>query len=267
MTPPGDPDRIIALRNVSVRREGVPVLSGVDWDVNAGERWVVLGPNGSGKTTLLSLAGARLWPTAGEVHILGATLGRVDVRTLRPRIALVSGSVTRQLRADLTARDVVMAGRYAALETWWHHYTEEDQERAESLLSEGGVGAIADRPFGVISEGERQQVLLARALMGSPELILLDEPAAGLDLGARERLVSRLGTLAADPACPTIVLVTHHCEEIPAGFTHAALVQKGSILAMGQLPDIVTSALVSECFSVSVEVGGQDGRWWSRARN
>ena len=267
MTPPDDPDRIISLREVSVRREGVPVLRGVDWDVRAGERWVVLGPNGSGKTTLLSLAGARLWPTAGEVHILGATLGRVDVRTLRPRIALVSGSVTRQLRPDLTALDVVMAGRYAALETWWHRYTDDDAARAASLLSEGGVGAIADRPFGVISEGERQQVLLARALMGSPELILLDEPAAGLDLGARERLVSRLGALAADPACPTIVLVTHHCEEIPTGFTHAALVRQGNLLATGPLGEIITSPLISECFGVSVAVGCQDGRWWSRAQN
>ncbi|HEY2213536.1 MAG TPA: ABC transporter ATP-binding protein [Acidimicrobiales bacterium] len=266
MTPPGDPDRIIELQGVTVRREGVPVLTEVNWEVRAGQRWVVLGPNGSGKTTLLSLAGARLWPTAGEVRILGATLGRVDVRTLRPRIALVSGSVTRQLRADLTARDVVMSGRYAALETWWHRYTDDDRERAESLLEVGGVRAIADRPFGVISEGERQQVLLARALMGAPELILLDEPAAGLDLGARERLVSRLGALAADPACPTIVLVTHHCEEIPSGFTHAALVRQGDILASGPLPEIVTSALISECFSVSVDVGGQDGRWWSRAR-
>ncbi len=250
-----------------MRRDGVPVLSGVNWEVTAGERWVVLGPNGSGKTTLLSLAGARLWPTAGEVRILGATLGRVDVRTLRPRIALVSGSVTRQLRADLTAREAVMSGRYAALETWWHHYTDEDKERAESLLHEGGVGSIADRPFGVISEGERQQVLLARALMGSPELILLDEPAAGLDLGARERLVSRLGRLAADPTCPTIVLVTHHCEEIPSGFTHAALVRHASILATGPLVDIVTSDLISECFSVPVDVGCQAGRWWSRARS
>ena len=146
----------------------------------------------------------------------GTRLGRVDVRTLRPRIALVSGSVTRQLRADLPARDVVVSGRYGALETWWHRYSDEDWAEADRLLEESGFAVIGSRPFGVISEGERQHVLLARALMSRPELLLLDEPAAGLDLGARERLVSRLGVLAADPNSPPMVLVTHHCEEIPA---------------------------------------------------
>jgi iron complex transport system ATP-binding protein len=261
-----DDPRVIALRDIDVRREGVPVLSGVNWDVRAGERWVVLGPNGSGKTTLLSLVGARLWPTAGVVEILGSKLGRVDVRTLRPRISLVSGSVTRQLRADETARDVVMSGRYGALETWWHRYTQDDFDRADQLLTDAGMGSIVDRPFGVISEGERQQVLLARALMGTPELLLLDEPAAGLDLGARERLLFRLGTLAADPTCPTMVLVTHHCEEIPTHFTHAVLVRGGSLLATGSLASVITSDLVSECFGVSVSVGCDGGRWWSRAR-
>jgi iron complex transport system ATP-binding protein len=260
-----DGSPVIAMRDVVVRREGVPVLSGVDWEVRAGERWVVLGPNGSGKTTLLSLAGARLWPTAGMVEILGSTLGRVDVRTLRPRISLVSGSVTRQLRADQTARDVVMSGQYGALETWWHRYTQADFDRADRLLTDAGVGDIVDRPFGVISEGERQQVLLARALMGTPELLLLDEPAAGLDLGARERLLGRLGALAADPTCPTMVLVTHHCEEIPTDFTHAVLVRGGSLLASGPLTSVITSDLVSECFGVSVRVGCDGGRWWSRA--
>jgi iron complex transport system ATP-binding protein len=244
----------------------VVVLDGVDWEVAHGERWVVLGPNGSGKTTLLGVAGARLWPSAGAVEILGSRLGRVDVRTLRPRIALVSGSVTRQLRADLPARDVVASGRYAALETWWHAYTQEDWRRADELLAAGGVAAIADRPFGVISEGERQQVLLARALMGSPELLLLDEPAAGLDLGARETLVKKLGELASGQDSPTLVMVTHHCEEIPTGFTHAALIRRGALLASGRLDDVVTSELVSRCFDVDVAVGRDHGRWWSRAR-
>jgi iron complex transport system ATP-binding protein len=259
----GDP--VIALRGVGVRREGTVVLDGVDWTVQPGQRWVILGPNGSGKTTLLTLAGARLWPSSGVVEILGSRLGRVDVRTLRPRIALVSGSVTRQLRADLSARDVVVSGRYGALETWWHTYTDEDWAEADRLLEETGFAAIGSRPFGVISEGERQHVLLARALMSRPELLLLDEPAAGLDLGARERLVSRLGVLAADPASPTMVLVTHHCEEIPRCFTHAGLVRQGALVAAGPLEDVVTSSLVSACFDVAVTVGQRDGRWWSRA--
>ena len=206
----------IALTGVTVRRDGVPVLSEVDWRVETAERWVILGPNGSGKTTLLQVASARLWPTAGTVEVLGARLGQVDVRTLRPRVALVSGAVTRQLRSDLLARDVVVSGRHAALETWWNRYTDDDWEKADGLLARSGMGAIGDRPFGVISEGERQQVLLARALMGDPELVLLDEPFAGLDLGARERLLLQLGALAADVAGPPVVLVTHHCEEIPS---------------------------------------------------
>ncbi len=253
------------MRGVGVRREGTIVLDDVDWSVLPGERWVILGPNGSGKTTLLTLVGARLWPSSGSVEILGATFGRVDVRTLRPRISLVSGSVTRQLRADLPARDVVVSGRYGALETWWHSYSDEDWAEADRLLDEVGFSAIADRPFGVISEGERQHVLLARALISRPELLLLDEPAAGLDLGARERLVSRLGALAAKPESPPMVLVTHHCEEIPSGFTHAGLVRQGKLVAAGPLADVITSSLVSACFDVQVSVGERDGRWWSRA--
>jgi iron complex transport system ATP-binding protein len=255
----------IALHGVTVQREGVPVLRGIDWRVEPADRWVILGPNGSGKTTLLQVAAARLWPTAGTVDVLGARLGQVDVRTLRPRVALVSGAVTRQLRADLPARDVVASGRHGALETWWHQYTREDWEKADELLANGGVGELGDRPFGVISEGERQQVLLARALMSDPELILLDEPFAGLDLGARERLLVRLTALAADPASPPVVLVTHHCEEIPPGFTHAGLVSGGALVASGPLPEVVTPERVSACFGVAVAVGCTDGRWWSRA--
>jgi iron complex transport system ATP-binding protein len=262
---PGPP-AVIALQGVTLQRNGVAVLRGVDWHVRPGERWVILGPNGSGKTTLLQVAGARLWPTAGTVEILGSRLGTVDVRTLRPRVALVSGAVTRQLRADLAARDVVVSGRHAALETWWNNYTDADWEKADGLLALGGVQELGDRPFGVISEGERQQVLLARALMSDPELLLLDEPFAGLDLGARERLLVRLTSVAADPHSPPTVLVTHHCEEIPPGFTHAGLVSDGELVASGPLPEVVTSPRVSACFGLPVTVGCTDGRWWSRAR-
>jgi iron complex transport system ATP-binding protein len=255
----------IELRGVSVQREGVPVLRGIDWRVETADRWVILGPNGSGKTTLLQVAGARLWPTAGTVDVLGARLGAVDVRTLRPRVAFVSGAVTRQLRPDLVARDVVASGRYGALETWWNRYTEEDWEKADRLLALGGVSHLGDRPFGVISEGERQQVLLARALMGDPALLLLDEPFAGLDLGARERLLTRLAVLATERNNLPIVLATHHCEEIPPGFSHSGLVAGGELVAAGALSDVVTSDGVSACFGVEVTVGCTDGRWWSRA--
>jgi iron complex transport system ATP-binding protein len=258
-------DPAVRLTGTSVVRDGRPILDSVDWEVGPGERWVVLGANGSGKTTLLQVAGARLWPTSGTVDILGERLGRVDVRSLRPRIALVSGSVVRQLRPDLTVREVVVTGRYAALEPWWNRYTDEDWARADQLLADAGVGDIAERTFAVVSEGERQQALLARALMSSPELLLLDEPAAGLDLGARERLVLRLGVLAEDPAVPPVVLVTHHTEEIPPGFTHAGLVHQGQLLAQGALDEVLTAERVSACFGVRVQVGRDGSRWWSRA--
>jgi iron complex transport system ATP-binding protein len=256
---------VVALNGVTVLREGVPVLSGVNWRVDARDRWVILGPNGSGKTTLLQVAAARLWPTAGTVEILGERLGRVDVRSLRPRVALVSGAVVRQLRPDVPARDVVASGRYGALETWWNQYSADDWEKADQLLADGGVAEIGDRPFGVISEGERQHVLLARALMSNPEILMLDEPFAGLDLGARERLLVQLAALASDAGSPPIILVTHHCEEIPPGFTHGGLVSLGELTVSGPLCDVVTSDRVSACFGVQVSVGRTDGRWWSRA--
>ena len=158
-----------------------------------------------------------------------------------------------------------MSGRHAALETWWNRYTPEDWEKADGLLARAGMEEIRDRPFGVISEGERQHVLLARALMSDPELVLLDEPFAGLDLGARERLLLQLGAVASDPAGPPVVLVTHHCEEIPPGFTHGGLVSRGRLTAAGPVDGVMTSAQVSACFRVPVAVGCTDGRWWSRA--
>ena len=214
------------------------------------------------------MAGARLWPTRGLVEILGQRLGRVDVRSLRPRVAFVSAALVRQLRPDLRAREVVVTGRFGALEPWWHRYEPEDWDRAEQLLDERGVGGpagLGDRPFGVISEGERQQVLLARALMSQPELLLLDEPAAGLDLGARERFVGDLGRLATHPDIPPLVMVTHHTEEVPPGFTHAALIRSGRLVAAGPLEAVLTSEAVSECFGLKVRIGAADGRWWSRA--
>jgi len=270
----------VRVSDVSVVRNGRPILDRIWWEVGAGERWVVLGPNGSGKSTLLQVAGARLWPTRGVVEVLGERLGQVDVRSLRSRVALVGGSVLRQLRPELSVREVVVTGKYGALEPWWQSYAPEDWEEADRLLAasagsyEGGsdgsagIGAgagIGERAFGVISEGERQRVLLARAIMGRPELLLLDEPAAGLDLGARERLVTWLAVLATDPTVPPTVLVTHHAEEIPQGMTHAALVSEGRLLSSGPLDQVLTSESVSECFGLPVTVGCEGGRWWSRA--
>jgi iron complex transport system ATP-binding protein len=204
-------------------------------------------------------------PTVGQVEVLGQRVGRTDLRAARRRIAFVSQSVLRTLRPTLSAHDVVVTGRHAALEPWWHPYSDADHRRAEALISEAGLDGVSERELGVLSEGERQRLLLARALMGSPELLLLDEPAAGLDLGARERLVQQLARLAADPSTPPMVLVTHHPEEIPPGTTHAALVRDGRLVARGAVDDVLVSDLVSEAFDVPVDVSKSDGRWFARA--
>ncbi len=262
---PGSPPPVVRLRAVSVVRDGRPILDNVDWDVSPGERWAVLGPNGSGKTTLLHVAGMRLLPTRGSVEVLGARYGRTDARALRTRVALVSQAILRSLRPTLSAHDVVLTGRHAALEPWWHHYEPGDHARADALLDDAGLGRVSNQEFGVLSEGERQQVLLARALMGAPELLLLDEPAAGLDLAARERLVARLAALAADPETVPLVLVTHHVEEIPPGTTHVALLRGGRIVSAGAANTVLSSAAVSSCFDVPVTVERSGGRWTARA--
>jgi iron complex transport system ATP-binding protein len=258
---------VVRLEGVSVVRDGVALLDDITWSVRTRERWVLLGPNGSGKTTLLRVVGAGLWPTRGTVEILGEQLGRVDMRELRRRITVVSASVARTLRPAQPALDVVLTGRHAALETWWHQYTDDDRSRASALLTEAGFGGdlFAGRAFGLLSEGERQQVLLARALMGDPELILMDEPAAGLDLGAREGLLARLAALAADPVVPPMILVTHHLEEIPPGVTHAALLRRGGLLAAGPVDEVLTDRAVSDAFGVRVAVERRGGRWAARS--
>lgn len=251
---------------VDLDRPGLSVLAGIDWTVGADERWVVLGPNGSGKTTLFELASAYLHPTRGTVEILGGRLGRVDVRRLRPRIGLVSSALVKKMVPALPAADVVMAGCRGALEPWWQSYSDGERQKARTLLSDAGFGAIADRPFGFLSDGERQQVLLARALMAAPELLLLDEPAAGLDMGGRERLVGYLGRLASIEDHPATVMVTHHVEEVPPGFTHALLLRAGRLVATGPLHEVLTSELLSETFGLALVPRFHEGRWTCRAR-
>ncbi len=250
---------------VDLYRLTTPVLFGINWKVGAGERWAVLGPNGSGKTTLVQLASGYLHPTRGTVEILGHHLGRVDVRALRQQIATVSAGVTRMIVPNLSAREVVVAAGRGALEPWWDSYSEVEWERAGSLLASAGFGQIANRPFGVLSEGERQQVMLARALMSDPALLLLDEPCAGLDMGGRERLLTRLADLADDPAAPPIVLVTHHVEEIPERFTHVLLLRGGRVVVAGPISSALSPDSLSECFGLPLELKNDDHRWTSRA--
>jgi len=252
--------------SVGLDHPGVTVLEGVDWVVGRGERWVVLGPNGSGKTTIFQLASGYLHPSRGAVSILGGRLGRVDVRALRRRIGIVSSSVTKKILPGVSAAEVVLSGRLGDLEPWWGSYDDADRQRAAGLLHDAGIAEVAERPFGALSEGERQRVLLARAVMSEPELLLLDEPAAGLDMGARERLVAFLSSVSAAASAATAVMVTHHVEEIPAGFTHALLLRSGTVVAKGCLDEVMTSDLISRTFDVEVTVSSQRGRWIANAQ-
>jgi len=255
---------VLRLTGVSVIRDGTALVDGVDWSVGRGERWALLGPNGSGKTTLLRVASLYVHPSRGGVEVAGGQLGRTDVRALRTRIGLASPAFGDLLRPQLTATEVVMTARYAALEPWWHTYDDGDRARARSLLERFGVAHLADRPVATASSGERQRVLLARAFSGDPELVLLDEPTAGLDLGGREDLVSRLGRVAADPTSPATVLVTHHVEEIPPGTTHALLLRGGRVTQQGLIDEVVTSAALTEVFGLPLEVEHRGDRWAAR---
>jgi iron complex transport system ATP-binding protein len=251
---------------VTVVREGNALLDDITWTVREGERWVVLGPNGAGKTTLLQLAGARIHPTSGTARVLGEQLGKVDVFDLRPRIGLSSAAFAETLPGDELVRDVVLTAAYAVSGRWRESYEELDYQRARNLLSAFGVQHLAGRAFGTLSEGERKRVLLARSLMTDPEVVLLDEPAAGLDLGGRETLVGDLAELAGDRRSPVLVLVTHHVEEIPPGFTHVLLLRQARIVAAGPIEDVLTQELLSDTFDVPLQVTRSEGRWTARLR-
>jgi iron complex transport system ATP-binding protein len=259
---------VIELRDVHVSHDGERrALDAVTWRVHADERWVVIGPNGCGKSTLVSVITGWLHASGGSVRLLGAALGEgVDWRRHRTHIGVVSAAFSRQVRRELIAADVVMTAKYGALETWWHEYSDEDRARARSLLTDAGMEHIADREFGVLSEGERQQVQIARALMVPPALLVLDEPAAGLDLGNRERLVRRIAALAADPAVAPMVLVTHHLEEIPVAFTHAMCLRGGRVVASGPIHEVLRDEVVSATFGIDVAVRHDAGRWAATVR-
>jgi iron complex transport system ATP-binding protein len=256
---------VIALDAATVTRSGKHLLHGLTWRVELDERWVVLGPNGAGKTTLLNLAGARLHPSGGSVHVLGERLGRTDVHELRTRVGLSTAALADRIPPDEKVHDLVLTAAWSVVGRFRESYDRWDEDRATVLLGQLGVAELADRAFGTLSEGERKRVQIARALMTDPELLLLDEPAAGLDLGAREELVARLATLAADPEAPTLVLVTHHVEEIPPGFSHALLLRGGVAVAQGLLGDTVTSENLSETFGTGLRVSHHDGRFSARA--
>jgi len=252
---------VIALAGVSVRRAGRTILGPIDWTVGTGERWVVIGPNGSGKTTLAQVASTNLWPSTGTVEVLGSIIGRIDARELRRRIGYASAIQEATFDPALSARDVVMTARHGALAPWWHAFDEADRTQAQSLLDRLGVGPLSDRPVGLLSTGERRRVQIARALMPDPELLILDEPAAGLDVGARETLVADLGRLAAMARPTAIVLVTHHVEEIPAGFGHALVLGAGRIAGAGSIDDVLGGPAPAAAFGVPLRIDRRDGRY------
>jgi iron complex transport system ATP-binding protein len=260
-----DVDTVIALDRVSVIRGGNHLLRGLSWQVELDERWVILGPNGAGKTTLLNLASARLHPSRGTAYVLGERLGRTDVNELRTRIGLTSAKLADSLPPEERVIDAVVTAAWSVVGRWRESYDPMDTARARALLDQLGMGALTERTFGTLSEGERKRVQIARALMTDPELMLLDEPAAGLDLGGREDLVARLAELAQDPDAPALVLVTHHVEEIPPGFTHAMLLREGTVVASGLLGETLTADNLSKTFGMPLVVQRSGDRYAARA--
>jgi iron complex transport system ATP-binding protein len=256
---------VVELAGVTVVRGDARLLDGIDWTIDEADRWVVIGPNGAGKTTLLQILAAQVHPTAGVAGLLGDVLGAVDVFELRPRIGLTSAALADRLPKSERVSDVVVSASYAVLGRWIEEYDELDHERAAALLSELGIAHLADRTFGTLSEGERKRVQIARALMTDPELMLMDEPAAGLDLTGREQLVRSLSSIATAAGAPAMVLVTHHVEEIPPGFTHALLLKQGRVVAAGPMDRALTAETLSDTFDLALTLTHEDGRYTARA--
>ncbi|MCA0321272.1 MAG: ABC transporter ATP-binding protein [Actinobacteria bacterium] len=258
---------VLAFAGVGVVRGQSILLDDINWEVEEGQRWVVLGPNGAGKTTLLQLASGRMHPSRGVVGILDEVLGAVDVFELRPRIGLASASLAERIPPRERVGDVVVTASYGVVGRWRESYDSRDHGRALQLLDALGAAHLVDRTYGTLSEGERKRVQIARSLMTDPELMLLDEPAAGLDLGGREDLVRRLGDIAGDLAAPALVLVTHHVEEIPPNFTDVLLLREGRVVAQGPIEITLTEGNLSATFGLPLVLERHGMRYSARARS
>ena len=256
---------VLSLYDVSVSRAGRNILGPINFSISAGERWVILGPNGAGKSTMLQILATKIFPTTGTVHLLDKQMGKVDLFELRTRIGVCGSIIADEIPGEEIVRDVVLTAAYAILGRWNENYDLWDESRAMALLTTFGVRELGERMYGTLSEGEKKRVQIARALMSDPELLLLDEPAAGLDLSGREDLLQRFANFSADPNAPATILVTHHIEEIPVGTTHALLLKDGVIAISGPISEVITSEHVSAVFAASITVTPESGRFFARA--
>lgn len=257
-------DLLVDFRDVTFKRGGRNLVGPVTWQVELDERWVIIGPNGAGKTTLIRMAAAEEFPSSGRAFVMGEQLGRTDMRDLRSMIGVSSAALGNRIPSDETVGDLVVSAGYAVLGRWREEYEEIDFEQAHEILDLVGAYHLIDRSWGTLSEGERKRVLVARALMTNPELLILDEPGAGMDLGGREDLVGYLGDLALDPDAPAIVMITHHVEEIPFGFTHAMLLDDGEVVAQGLIDTVLTSENLSKTFHQPIDVSRIGERYFAR---
>lgn len=252
---------VIDIREVTWLREDKQILRQVNWQVQDGEHWCLVGQNGSGKTSLLNIICGYIWPTKGSVTVLGQRYGQVDLRDMRKSIGWVSSSLMSQLHENETAERVVLSGREATIGLYTKP-AEEDIERAYTLLEQFGCGHLRDAAYRTLSQGERQKVLIARALMASPRLLILDEPCTGLDLLAREQLLSMIAQIAEQPDGPTLLYVTHHIEEILPCFTHTLLLKKGQVEKAGRTREVLTKEELSRFFEVPLDIREGQGRIW-----
>ncbi len=259
--------QVLEYADVVVRRNARNIVDRVDWNVDDDQRWVILGPNGAGKTTILQLAATLIHPTSGTVTILDEILGRTDVFDLRPRIGFASSAMARRIPAEETVLDVVLTAAFSVLGRWNEEYEGIDEKRARRVLAEWKLDHLAERTFGTLSDGEQKRVQIARAVMTDPELLLLDEPTASLDLGAREELLGLLGGYAQEDTTPAMIMVTHHVEEIPVGFTHVLLMRDGAVVAQGPLAEALTADNLSATFGADITLTEDAGRYAARARS
>jgi len=257
--------QVLELADVVVRRNARNIVDRVTWSVDDDQRWVVLGPNGAGKTTILQLAATLVHPSEGTVTVLDERLGRTDVFDLRPRIGFASSAMARRVPQDETVLDVVLTAAFSVLGRWNEEYEQIDERRARRVLSEWKLDHLAERTFGTLSDGEQKRVQIARAVMTDPEVLLLDEPTASLDLGAREELLGLLSGYAQAPTTPAMIMVTHHVEEIPVGFTHVLLLREGGIVASGPIDETLTAQNLSDTFVMPIALSTEDGRFAARA--